>query len=111
MEKRWITSLSSRSCWQTAQFSICVKKTRNPTSKRQESKAGRLGVNIRALAECPVRDDTVIVTVQYRRKYQEGKVIDDAVLYTVTKIDDWRITSVMPVAPGTSMQCTFDGDA
>ncbi len=61
---------------------------------------------IRDIDACLLREDLALVGVDYVRRYDDDSERAEAVVYTLNSADGWRISSVMPTQPGTTLRCS-----
>ena len=73
--------------------------------REQVREAGWLRTEIVEIEQCEVREDLAIVSLRYKRVFSDGKEPMDAVTYTLTMEDKWRISAVMPTDPRLMVVC------
>jgi len=103
----WMPSMSTFSAGRQASHMSSLDFAKLVDSFRENERSkGWIRTSIIESAMCVLREDMAFVHVRYQREYKDGSMLEDAVLYTVNKEIDWRISSVIPTVTNILVECT-----
>ena len=67
------------------------------TFRNQVTEQGWIRSEIVELHSCQLREELAIVSLSYNRVFKDGSKELDAVVYSLSGVDGWRLSSVWPV--------------
>ena len=106
VETYWMPTLTTHSRGASANL-VTAENFANvlESFRRQVAEQGWVRSEIEEINSCLLREDLAIVSLTYNRLYEDGSKSLDAVVYSLSGPDRWRLSSVWPVDTNAMIYC------